>query len=95
MIPTIEAVSKYEMRSRFGRISTLPESATTTLSMRDQKIEQMLNLAREMGFVCEPVTKFRQEFLMAVNSHLVHRTGKNIYQCPAFSESGCSRAPQP
>ena len=79
MIPTIEAVSKYEMRSRFGRISTLPESATTTLSMRDQKIEQMLNLAREMGFVCEPVTKFRQEFLLAISKHLVHREKANVY----------------
>ena len=38
-----------------------------------------------MDYVCEPVTKYRHEFILAINSHLVDRQGKNVYQLAAFS----------
>ena len=73
------------MSSRFCRGSKVPTDNTKTLTKTEQKIVQMMKLAAETGFVCEPVTKFRQEFLTAINSHLVHRSGKNVYQSPAFT----------
>jgi hypothetical protein len=63
----------------------VPTDDTRPLTKIEQKIAHMRKLAAETGFVCEPITKFRQEFLTAINSHLVHRVGKNVYQSPAFT----------
>ena len=79
------AVPKSQMTSRFSRGSSVPTTGTKTLTKTEQKIAQMMELAAETGFVCEPVTKYRQEFLTAISSHLIHRSGKNVYQSPAFS----------
>ena len=89
-MPTMTLVPKDQMRSRFDRSLTTRATGATTLTVRDQKIGQMLALAAETGFVCEPVTKFRQEFLKAVTNHLVHREGMNVYQSPP-STSRCFR----
>ena len=71
--------------SRFDRSLAQKGAGSSATTTRDRKLEQMLVLAAEMGFVCEPVTKFRQEFLSAITKHLVHREGKNVYQSPAFN----------
>ena len=63
----------------------VPTDDTRPLTKTEQKIAQMRKLAEETGFVCEPITKFRQEFLTAINSHLVHRVGKNVYQTPTYT----------
>ena len=81
----LTAISQFEMGSRFDRRSMMPAMGTTALTERDTKIEQMMALAAETGYVCEPVTKFRHEFLTAVTSHLVHRVKMSVYQSPAFN----------
>jgi hypothetical protein len=43
------------MTSRFSRGSSVPTTGTKTLTKTEQKIAQMMELAAETGFVCEPV----------------------------------------
>ena len=91
-MPTLTELPKYMRTSRYDRSLAQQGTGSSTTTTRDRKLEQMLVLAAEMGFVCEPVTKFRQEFLTAINSHLVHREGMNVYQSPAFNIPMFSRA---
>jgi hypothetical protein len=49
------AVPKSQMTSRFSRGSSVPTTGTKTLTKTEQKIAQMMELAAETGFVCEPV----------------------------------------
>ena len=73
----------------------MPTDNTKTLTKTEQKIVQMMKLAAETGFVCEPVTKFRQEFLTAINSHLVHTARGRTSTSRRPSPSPCSRARPP
>ena len=55
------------------------------MTVRDKKIAQMLLLASECGYVCEPTTKYRHEFILSLASHLVHRRALAVFQSAAYS----------
>lgn len=55
------------------------------MTVYEEKVAQMVALAKECGFVCEALSKYRHEFLLAISGHLVHRSGANIYQSAGFS----------
>ena len=82
---TISAASSRSLRPRYDSKALVPAPGKGILTVREQKVLQMMALAEEMGYVCEPQTKYRHEFIQSVNSHLIHREGKNVYQSAAFN----------
>jgi hypothetical protein len=59
-------------------------AASNPPTIREEKIAQMLALAAECGYVCEPTTKHRHQFILSITSHMVHRRGLNVYQAATY-----------
>ena len=82
--PPVNIVPVRAIKPRYTKAHSLAVHNKGAMTIREQKIAQMLSLAEECGYVCEPTTKFRHEFILSITSRMVHRQGKNIYQAAAF-----------
>lgn len=78
------ATARRPRRRRHSSQLILPSSGDPKKTVRERKILQMLALAEECGFICEPITKYRHELIMSVASRLVHRRGTNVFQAAAY-----------
>ena len=56
-----------------------------TMTIRQEKISQMMTLATECGFACEALTTYRQMLATEIASHMVHRRAFAVYQSVGFN----------
>ena len=73
------------VRPKYKRKSAQATADSHLATIREEKIAQMMALATECGYICEPTTKYRHEFILAITSRLVHRIGIDVFQSAAFS----------
>lgn len=73
------------VRPKYKRKSAQATADGHLATIREEKIAQMMALATECGYICEPTTKYRHEFILAITSRLVHRIGLDVFQSAAFS----------
>ena len=70
------------------RRETPHSSALNIASMptpRQEKVAQMLALAKECGFICQAQTEFSTQLANEISSRLMHRSAASVYQSVNFS----------